>query len=532
MDIHSALTSLDYLVILIYIVVILAIGFWVSLRKKHSEDFFLAGRSLGWGNIGLSIFGTNVAPSMLIASCAIAYTHGMVASTFEWLAWPFLMLLALVFLPHYLVTRVSTMPQFLERRYGEGSRRFLSYYAVFTTCVSLGTTLYAGGILMAQIMAWPVLWCMILLTLLATSFTIVGGLEAVTVTDSFQAVLMIAASIALTVIGLSKVGGLSGLFGSVDPITWQLFRPASDAAYPWHAIVLGYPVMGIWFFCTNQVIVQRALGARNLEHSQKGVALAGYLKILIPLIFVFPGIICRVLFPDLEDSNSAYTTMVTTCLPQGLIGLIVAVLIAALVSTVDSQLNSLSTLFTMDIYCKHFKKDATNNEQKKIGRIAMAFGGAGAVLLGWLLNQIEGMDLFSMIQSIIAFMAPSMAAVFLIGVLWKRATPTAALATLVIGNVVSIGIGICYLAKWPVGVEWPHFLLLSFYLFCGLSLMLVIVSLFTQPSSSIAPLPTLRESRKQLMGEQGTARSVVVIWSLLAAVMFIVYFLFEWAARR
>jgi len=262
------------------------------------------------------------------------------------------------------------------------------------------------------------------------------------------------------------------------------------------------------------------------------VALAGYLKILIPLIFVFPGIICRVLFPDLEDSNSAYTTMVTTCLPQGLIGLIVAVLIAALVSTVDSQLNSLSTLFTMDIYCKHFKKDATNNEQKKIGRIAMAFGGAGAVLLGWLLNQIEGMDLFSMIQSIIAFMAPSMAAVFLIGVLWKRATPTAALATLVIGNVVSIGIGICYLAKWPVGVEWPHFLLLSFYLFCGLSLMLVIVSLFTQPSSSIAPLPTLRESRKQLMGEQGTARSVVVIWSLLAAVMFIVYFLFEWAARR
>ena len=531
MDIHSALTTLDYGVITVYIVAVLGLGFWVSLRKKHSDDFFLAGRSLKWGNIGLSIFGTNVAPSMLIASCAIAYTDGMVASSFEWLAWPFLMLLAMVFLPHYLSTRISTMPQFLERRYGEGCRRFLSYYAVFTTCISLGTTLFAGGILLAQIMNWPVLMCMLLLTLLATSFTIVGGLEAVTVTDSFQSILMIGASVLLTLIGLHKVGGLGELVQQVDPKAWQLFRPASDSTYPWHAIILGYPVMGIWFWCTNQVIVQRALGARNLDHSQKACAFAGYLKILTPLIFAFPGIICFILFPNLEDSNAAYMTMVTECLPQGLIGLIVAVLIAALVSTVDSQLNSLSTLFTMDIYCKRFKPNATNDEQKFIGRVVMAVGGLGAVLLGWALSKVEGMDLFSMIQSIIAFMAPSMAAVFLIGVLWKRATSAAALSTLVIGNAVSIGIGICYLAKWPVGFEWPHFLLLSFYLFCALSIMMVVVSLCTQQPEGLPPLPSLRESCARLHEKENRTHANRILWVVLAVIMVTLYALFEWAAR-
>jgi len=531
-DIHSAMTRIDYTVIAIYIAVLLIIGFRVSLRKNHSDDYFLAGRSLGWGNIGLSIFGTNVAPSMLIASCAIAYSQGMVSSSFEWLAWPFMALLALVFLPHYLSTKVSTMPQFLEHRYGEGSRRFLSYYAVFTTCIALGTTLYAGGILMAQIMDWPVLSCMILLTLLATSFTIAGGLEAVTVTDSFQAILMIAASIALTVIGLAKAGGIGEVIRQVEPSTWQLFRPASDAAYPWHAILLGYPVMGIWFWCTNQVIVQRALGARSLGHSQKGIAFAAYLKILTPLIFVFPGVICRVLHPGLEDSNTAYTVMVTTCMPQGMVGLIVAVLIAALVSTVDSQLNSLSTLCTMDIYCKRFNPDATNTQQKKIGRVVTALGGAGAVGLGWLLSKVEGMDLFSMIQSIIAFMAPSMAAVFLVGVLWKRATAAGALTTLVAGNVVSIGIGICYLAKWPAGFVWPHFLLLSFYLFCALSLMLIVISLLTRQPDSLIPLPTLRESRARLADSHTPGRSAVLPWVVLGIVMILVYGLFEWAARK
>lgn len=530
-DIHSALTTLDYGVISIYVVALLILGFWISLRKNHSSDFFLAGRSLGWGNIGFSIFGTNVAPSMLIASCAIAYSQGMVASTFEWLAWPFLLLLSTVFLPHYLSTKISTMPQFLERRFGENCRKFLSFYAIFTTCIALGSTLFAGGILMSQIMNWPLLTSMILLTLLATSFTIVGGLEAIAYTDSFQSILMIGASVLLTLVGLDKAGGLGEVVAQVSPETWQLFRPASDAVYPWHAIILGYPVMAIWFWCTNQVIVQRALGARNLDQSQKGCAFAAYLKVLTPLIFVFPGVICRVLYPNLEDSNTAYTTMVTTCMPPGMIGLMVAVLVAALVSTVNAQLNTLSTLFTMDVYCKHIRKNANERKMKQVGRIAMALAGAGAVFLGMALSKVKDLDLFSIFQSIISFMAPSMAVVFLVGILWKRATSAGALTTLILGNIVSLGIGVCYLAKWPSGFVWPHFLLLSFSLFCILGVMMILISLFTQPQAGLTALPTLREASALLHSKEQTSRSAKIMWAVLVIIMVAFYAVFEMAAR-
>lgn len=531
MDIHRALQPLDYAVIGIYLVTIIALGFWISLRKKHSTDFFLAGRSLRWRSIGLSIFGTNVAPSMLIASCSIAYAQGMVSSSFEWLAWPFIMLLALVFLPHYLATRISTMPQFLLNRYGEGSRRFLSYYAVFTTCISLGTTLFAGGILMAQMMNWTVLFSMTMMMLVATSFTIVGGLEAVTKTDAFQSILMIAVSAFLTVFGLYQVGGLRSLIAQVDPQTWQLFRPASDPVYPWHAIVLGYPVMAVWFFCTNQLIVQRALGAQDLDQGQKGCALAAYLKILTPLLFAFPGVICAVLYPGLEDSNEAYATLVTGLMPVGMVGLVVAVLMAALVSTINSQLNSLSTLFTMDIYCKHRRTEPGDGEKTWVGRMVMAIGGVGAIALGTALSKVEGMDLFSMLQSIISFMSPSMAVVFLFGVFWKRATPAACLVVLIGGNIVSIGIGVLYLAKWPVGFVWPHFLLLSFFLFCGLSLIMVGVSLFTRPVPAGQRMATLQESRAACAIPGGGRHSAKWVWGVLALIMAGLYGLFELAAR-
>lgn len=532
MDIHNALTSLDYIVIAIYVVGIVGLGFWISLRKSRSTDFFLAGRTLGWKSIGLSIFGTNVAPSMLIASCGIAYSQGMVASTFEWLAWPFLMLLAVVFLPHYLATRVSTMPQFLLRRYGEKSQQFLSYYAVFTTCISLSTTLFAGGVLLSQIMDWSLIQCMVIMMIIATSFTIVGGLEAVTITDAIQSILMIAVSAFLTLFGLYKVGGMGELVSKVDPGMWQLFRPASDTVYPWHAVILGYPVMAIWFFCTNQLIVQRALGAQNLDQAQKGCAFSAYLKILTPLLFVFPGIICSVLYPGLEDSDKAYTTMVVGLMPVGMVGAVVAVLMAALVSTINSQLNSLSTLFTMDIYCKHRKTVPGEREQTLVGRVVMALGAVLAIILGLALGKIEGMDLFSMIQSIIAFMAPSMAVVFLFGVLWGRATPAAAFTVLVVGNVVSLGIGVCYLAKWPLGFEWPHFLLLSFYLFCALSIAMVLISFVTKPVPAEQRMATLRESRNQCQELENKVTSNKAMWIVLAIVMGGLFLLCEWAARR
>lgn len=526
MKIHESLQTLDYIVIGVYLTVIVGLGFWISLRKGRSGDIFLAGRTLGWKSIGLSIFGTNVAPSLLIASCSIAYSQGMVPSSFEWLAWPFLMLLAVVFLPHYLATRVSTMPEFLLHRYGEGSRIFLSYYAVFTTCVSLGTTLYAGGILLSQMMGWPLLFCLGSMMAVAASFTIIGGLEAVTKTDAIQSLLMIAVSAFLTVAGLIQVGGLGELVAQADAQTWNLIRPMDDEAYPWHAILLGYPVMAVWFFCTNQLIVQRALGAKDLDQAQKGCAFAAYLKILTPLLFVFPGVICAVLYPGLENSDEAYATLVTGLMPVGMVGMVVAILMAALISTINSQLNSLSTLFTMDIYTKFRRTEPSDRELTFMGRVVMAVGAVVAVILSWGLSNVEGMDLFSLLQSIIAFMAPSMAVVFLAGVLWKRATPKAALTVLIGGNTASIGIGVCYLAKWPAGFEWPHFLLLSFYLFAALMILMVLVSLLPPPVDESKRLPTLRESRQRCR-ELGVATSShLMLWGGLAAIMAVLYLLF------
>jgi len=523
LDIKSALQPLDIFVIIIYIISLLSLGFWISFRKKESSDLFLAGRNLTWPNIGFSIFGTNVSPSMLLASCSVAYTSGMVASNFEWLAWIFLLLLAMVFAPHYIKMKISTMPEFIERRFDSKCRSFLSIYALFTTVILwLGGALYAGGLLLSQITGWPLWISLTSLMLIATSFTITGGLAAVVYTDTFQSVLMIVASIVLTTIAFFKVGGIDKIIDSVPADYWILFRPANDPTFPWPAMIFGYPVMAIWFWCTDQTIVQRVLGARNIREGQLGAIFAGFLKILPPFIFILPGILCFVLFPNLENPDQAYMTMVTSLLPSGMIGLIVAVLIAALISTIDSALNSFSTIFTLDVYCAKFKPNADSKEIRRVGRLITLGIAVLSVFIALSMESV-GKDLFNLLQGIIAFFAPPMATVFLIGVLWKKATSKAALFTLIFGSVISLTVGACQLKDFPNADFWPHYLLLSFYLFIGLSVLFFIISLFTQRSSEISKFLTLKEINAEL-DQPGL---IWGFWILLAIFMIIIYLVFN-----
>lgn len=521
MDIHEALQPLDFAVIVVYLIVLLGIGAWVSFHSKGAqEDLFLGGRTLPWYSVGLSIFGTNIGPSFLIASCSIAYTSGVVGANFEWLAWWFLMLLGMLFIPHYLRTRVETMPQFMQRRFGERVYGFLSWYALFTTVLLwLGGTLYAGGVLFSQIMAWPLWLSVIFLASVSLLLTAVGGLIAVVVTDSFQSILMIAGSATLTIIAFTQVGSVSGLVEATPADYWQLFRDADDDIYPWHAIVLGYPVLAIWFWCTDQTIVQRALGARNLEQAQIGVAFAGFLKIIPPFIFMLPGILCYVLHPDLADPDAAFMTMVTNYLPVGMTGLIVAVLIAALVSTVDSGLNSFSTVFTLDIYVQRYRPDASPAEIKWVGRLAM-IGVAILSIVCALSMEGVGKNMFELLQGIISFIAPPMGAVFLIGVLWRGATATAAYATLILGSIVSLSVGLMHFKHWPSEDTWPHHLLLAFYLFAGISAFMVIVSLLTERSPEEQEMPTLKETYTDM---NTSPRFVWILWGVLAAIMLTIY---------
>jgi solute:Na+ symporter, SSS family len=327
----------------------------------------------------------------------------------------------------------------------------------------------------------------------------------------------------LTVIAFLEIGSVEAVISGVPDDFWQLIRPPDDADFPWPAMFLGYPVLGIWFWCTDQTIVQRVLGARDVRQGQLGCVFTGYLKILPPFIFMLPGIFCLILHPGLEDPDQAFATMVVNYLPPGMTGLIVAVLIAALVSTLDSGLNSFSTVFTLDIYVKNFRPNAHPKEIKWLGRVITVFVGALAVLIALGLDSV-GRDLFNLLQGVIAFVAPPMGAVFLIGVLWKRATAKAAFWTLALGSVVSLGCGVCHLKDWPHEQFWPHYLLLSFYLFAGICAFMVFASLVTRHSSEEQPLATLRQTYAK---QPSTPWLVWGLWGGLAVIMLALYVIFD-----
>jgi SSS family solute:Na+ symporter len=528
---------LDVWVIVGYLLILLSIGAYVSYRHRKSEDLFLGGRSMGWSNVGLSLFGTNIGPTFLIATCGAGYTTGMVTANFEWMAWIFLFLLGMVFVPFYLNTKISTMPEFMNKRFGCGCYTFMSFYALLGIVVLwIGGTLFAGGALLAQLLGWKLMTCIWVLAAIAASFTIAGGLVAVMVTDSFQSILMIIGAALLSIIAASKLESFSALVqvqcGDTPPdLTWKLLHP-SGSNNPWYAFVLGYPVLSLWFWCSDQTIVQRVLGAKNLKHSQGGTLFMAFLKIIPPFIFLLPGIFAAQLLPGIEDDKQVFLSIVSTFLPAGLVGLIVSVLVAAVISTLDSGLNSFSTIFTLDIYKRWIAPTATEHQIKQAGRITTIVSAFIAVGTAWFLSKAEGTNLFNLFQGIIGYMAPPVSAVFVLGIFWRRSTSTAALLTLIIGSAVSLSIGMCDITNVfanEAGEDiFPHFLLLSFYLFCGIMIFMVLTSLLTRHSTSETPLPTLRQTYRE---NPGLGRVGLAGWAVLAVIMIGLYVFFQFGMR-
>ncbi len=551
-DIYTFLKPADFVVVGFYLLVLIAIGFWVSFIKKRNsnENLFLAGHSLGWGSIGFTMWGTNVGPSMLIASASIGYTTGVVAGNFGWYAFVFMFLLAVVFAPRYLGAKVLTLPEFMGKRFGQSTRNILAWYTMITILISwLSLTLFAGSILVSQMLNVPSWLSVIILVIIAAFFTVAGGLKAVAYTNVFQMLLLIVVSFILTVAGIIKIGGLEsvheyassgsgnlimayweqfiggvkGLYEKTPANYWNLLLPLDDKNYPWLAIVLGYPIMGVWFWCTDQSMVQSVLGARNLRQGQLGVNFTGWLKILDVALFIIPGIACFVLFPELKDPDEAYMTMVTRLFPVGMTGLIMAVLIAALISTIDSALNSLSTVFTMDIFVKKYRPDATQKEIIGIGRIVTVAGAILAVFLTLAIDSIRGLKLFDIFQAILGFIAPPMSVVFLFGVLWKKTTTRAANIALTAGTAFSLGTGVFYLWIFPSEkyTFWPHFLLLSFLIFLIIGLVTFLITLLDR-SASINDQNNLDYGKLPLPGKR-----VIIPWIMLVITMIGLYLFFN-----
>ncbi|MGC6431394.1 MAG: sodium:solute symporter family transporter [Jejuia sp.] len=525
-NIHEYLTTVDFVVVVLYLVLLVAVGFWVSFikKKKSEKNLFLAGNSLNWSKIGFTMWGTNVGPSMLIASCSIGYTTGIVAGNFSWLAFIFIFLLAFIFAPKYLGANVTTIPEYMGKRFGNSTRNILAWYTTLTILISwLSLTLYAGGILVEQILNISLLWSIVLLITISAFFTIAGGLEAIAVTNVFQMILLIIVSLALTIVGFYNVGGISTLVDATPREYWNLFLPNDNENYPWLAILLGYPVLAVWFWCTDQSMVQSVLGAKNLKEGQLGANFTGWLKILDVPLFILPGILCFVLFPELNNPDEAYMTMVTRLFPIGMKGLVMAVLVAALISTIDSALNSLSTVFTMDIYLKKYNSKVSNSKIIKTGRLVTIIGSLLSVFLTLVIANVKGLNLFDLFQAVLGFLAPPMTAVFLSGVLWKKTSSSAVNIALSFGTAFSILIGILYLFIFPTSEYdfWPHFLLLSFFIYVVIQAQIIVVSLFSKVPTNADF--TLFENKKT----PNDTKKVKILWGALIVLMISFYILFN-----
>ncbi len=340
----SNLSTIDSIIIISYVLIVLFIGFYFRKRNKSSEEYFLAGRNIGWIAIGASLFATNISSEHFIGLAGTGSKSGLAVGHFEWLACLILLLLGWVFSPFYLKSGVFTMPEFIERRYNSASRYYLSFITVIGYVLTkISISLYAGGILLNAVVGWDIVTAAVVIVLITGIYTVMGGLSAVIYTDLIQTIILIAGSIALTFIGLDKAGGWNNLVAKTPIEFWSMFKPLTDPDFPWTGIIFGAPIIGIWYWCTDQYIVQRVLSAKNLSNAQSGTIFAGFLKILPVFILILPGIIAFYISDGTVSGDRAYAWLVTNLLPSGLKGLVVAGLLAALMSSLSAMFNSTST---------------------------------------------------------------------------------------------------------------------------------------------------------------------------------------------
>ncbi len=429
---------LDWIVIGGYFLVLFAIAGWViSKKQKDSEDYFLAGRNVGWFIVGASIFASNIGSEHLVGLAGAGAESGMPLAHYELHAW-IVLLLGWVFLPFYARSGVFTMPEFLEKRYNEKARWFLSVVSLLGYILTkVSVSIYAGGIVFQALLDID-FWTGAILTLVITGiYTVAGGMRAVVYTEALQTVVLIAGAAAVTLIGLNHeaIGGWTGLKGIVGSEHFNMWKPMDHPQYPWTGMVFGGAIVGIWYWCTDQYIVQRVLTAKNLTEGRRGAIWGGFLKILPVFLFLVPGMVAFALSKQgvlqYESPNEVLPVMVRTLLPDGFRGLVAAGLLAALMSSLASVFNSCSTLFTIDIY-KKLRPASSEKKLVSTGRIATAF----IVLLGfaWIpvMRNAPG-TLYDYLQSVQSYIAPPITVIFLLGIFYKRMNAKGAMATLYVG---------------------------------------------------------------------------------------------------
>ncbi len=427
------LDPIDLIIIVVYFIAIVAIGIFVSRKHENAEDYFLAGRKMTWPFIGLSLFASNISSTTLVGLAGEAYSTGIAVFNYEWTAVIALTFYCWFFLPSVLRSQVFTMPEFLERRYDRRARTYFSSLTlILNIIVDTAGSLYAGALLIQLIFPDVPIWQTIaIIAFLAGLYTIAGGLAAVIYTDAIQAVLLSVGSVFISVAAYSAIGGWDGIVNAVPADSLSLIRPMDDQSVPWTGLISGLMILSFYFWCTNQFVVQRVLAAKNLDHGRWGSLFAAFLKLPVLFTMVLPGTMAIVLFPNLDNPDLVYPTLVFELLPVGLTGLVIAGFVAALMSQVDSTLNSASTLVTMDFV--RLKWPTLNSKQlMRVGQGVTALFMILAAAWSPLIANFS--SLFQYLQSILSYAIPPVAALFLIGLFWPRANAHGAFYGILLGT--------------------------------------------------------------------------------------------------
>jgi solute:Na+ symporter, SSS family len=480
-QLNASLSGLDLTVIAIYAIGIVALGLYVSRRKASAEDYFLASRSMTWPVIGLALLASNISSTTLIGLAGAAYGTGISVYNYEWMATVVLAFFCVFFLPFLLRSQVYTLPEYLERRYDRRSRTYFSALTIFLNIVvDTAGTLYGGAIMLKLILPeWPLWQIVAILALSAGIYTVAGGLRAVIYTETVQAVILLGASVFIAFFAFDTAGGWSSVMAAVDPAKLSLIRPLDDPGVPWLGLVLGVPLLGFYFWCTNQFMVQRILSAKDENHGRWGALFAGLLKLPVLYVMVLPGTAAILLYPQLEKPDLVYPTLIFDLLPAGLIGIVIAGFFAAIMSSIASTFNSAATLVTMD-FVRPRMPQADNAALVRAGRITTIIFMVLAVAWAPQIERFE--SLWQYLQAVLAYAVPPVCALFLIGLFWRGANATGALASIVVGL---LGGAILFylnvLAPKTLGL---HFLLVAPILFVLSALVLIAVSAATAPPPS------------------------------------------------
>ncbi|TDG36247.1 sodium:glucose symporter [Pedobacter changchengzhani] len=498
------ISYIDMAIIAIYLIGIVVIGLWVGngFKKQSSNEYFLAGRSLGWGVVGASLFASNISTIHIVGFAESGFLSGLSDGIFEWMAIPCLVFLGIFITPYYFRNKVSTIPEYFENRFDGTSRTFMVVFAILTALlIHIGISLYAGATIMKEFFGLDQFWGVLIISIFTAIYTVLGGLKAVAVTESIQSVILLGGSILITIFGLymlPKVGihDFAGFKSHIRTGSLSMLRSdhtvSNIGGIPWYAVFLGYPVLGIWYWFTDQTIVQRALGAKSERDARLGPMFTAVLKLAPVFFMLLPGMLAYILFKDkimAAGGGQTYSILVRELLPVGLIGVVIASLLAALMSSVAAALNSSSTLVSLDIV-KRIRPETSDKRLVNLGKVTALVVMVISILFSMVAGS-KGGSIISIVNSIGSSIAPSISAVFIMGYFWKRGTKQAAKVTFSVGLIVGI---LMFSLDFPDanGVKlitntWGViFMMQAWWAFLLCCIVFVVVSLLT-------PVPTVEQ---------------------------------------